>query len=260
MDRLTVRSGFVAAYLSKGGKLGEPINEKALSFATGLIERTQPRGDVKDLSAFQKGSELTKLLTMFMNQPNQYFNVQYANIRAYNQGRIGKKQLARTLFYSWIVPAIAFETISRGGTPDEEDIISAVVTSPLRNIFFLSSIVESMRTGFDFQASPIENIPSEMVREAKNFQRGEVGKALYGLAFLMAQAKGLPITQLERSVSGIGDVLSGKTKDWRRLIWSNWALRENNNAGGMQIENFGKDEDYDDFIQDLTGETFEEEK
>jgi len=213
MDRLTVRSGFVAAYKAKGGKLGEPINDKALEFATGLIERTQPRGDVKDLSAFQKGSELTKLLTMFMNQPNQYFNVQYANIRAYNQGRIGKGQLARTMFYSWIVPSIAFETISKGGTPDEDDIISAVVSAPLRNIFFVSSMVEAMRTGFDFQASPIENIPSQMVREAQNFQRGEVGKALYGLGFLMAQAKGLPVTQLERSVSGVNDILNGTTDD-----------------------------------------------
>lgn len=260
MDRLTVRSGFVAAYLSKGGKLGEPINEKALSFATGLIERTQPRGDIKDLSAFQKGSELTKLLTMFMNQPNQYFNVMYANINAYNQGRIGRRQLARSLFYSWIVPSIVFETIARGGTPDEEDIMSAILTAPLRNIFFLSSIVESMRTGFDFRASPVESIAADMIREAQNFNRGEVGRALYGLAFLMAKAKGLPVTQLERSVIGVSDILSGKTKDWRRLIWSDWALRNNNNAGGMQIENFGKDEDYDKFIQDLTGETFEEEK
>lgn len=258
MDRLTVRSGFVVAYTSKGGKLGEPINEKALSFATGLIERTQPRGDIKDLSAFQKGSELTKLLTMFMNQPNQYFNVMYANINAYNQGRIGRKQLARSLFYSWIVPSIVFETISRGGTPDEEDITSAVLTAPLRNLFFLSAIVESMRTGFDFKASPVESIPADMIREAKNFNRGEVGKALYGLAFLMSKAKGLPVTQLERSVSGVADVLSGKTKDWRRLIWSDWALRNNNNAGGFQIENFGEDEDYDKFIQDLTGKAFEE--
>jgi len=260
MDRLTVRAGFVAAYKSKGGKLGEPINEKALSFATGIIERTQPRGDIKDLSAFQKGDEMTKLLTMFMNQPNQYFNVMYANINAYNQGRIGRKQLARALFYSWIIPSIVFETIARGGTPDEDDITSAVLTAPFRNIFFLSSIVESMRTGFDFRASPVESIPADMIREAKNFNRGEVAKALYGLAFLMAKAKGLPVTQLERSVSGINDVLSGKTKDWRRLIWSDWALRNNNNAGGIQIQNFGKDEDYDDFIQDLTGKTFEEEK
>lgn len=239
MDRLTVRSGFVAAYKSKGGKLGEPINEEALSFATGIIERTQPRGDIKDLSAFQKGSELTKLLTMFMNQPNQYINVQYANIRAYNQGRIGKKQLSRTLFYSWIVPAVAFEWISRGGNADEEDIMNAVLTAPLRNVFFLSAIVESMRTGFDFQASPIENIPKEMTEEAKNFQRGEVGKALYNLAFLTALAKGLPITQLERTVTGVNDVLSGKTKDWRRLIWSDWALRENDNAGGISTKGVG---------------------
>ena len=239
MDRLTVRSGFVAAYLAKGGKLGEPINEQALSFATGIIERTQPRGDIKDLSAFQKGSELTKLLTMFMNQPNQYFNIQYANIRAYNQGRIGKKQLARTLFYSWIVPAVAFEWISRGGNADEEDIMNAVLTAPLRNVFFLSAIVESMRTGFDFQASPIENIPKEMAEEAKNFQRGEVGKALYNLAFLTALAKGLPITQLERTVIGVNDVLSGKTKDWRRLIWSDWALRENDNAAGISQKGVG---------------------
>ena len=260
MDRLTVRSGFVAAYKAKGGKLGEPINEKALSFATGLIERTQPRGDIKDLSAFQKGSELTKLLTMFMNQPNQYFNVMYANINAYNQGRIGRKQLARSLFYSWIVPSIVFETISRGGTPDEDDIISAVTTAPLRNIFFLSSIVESMRTGFDFKASPVESIPADMIREAQNFNRGEVAKGLYGLAFLTAKAKGLPVTQLERSVEGTADILSGKTDDWRRLIWSDWALRENNNAGGMQIQNFGADENYDKFIQERTAKTFAEQE
>ena len=260
MDGFTVRLGFVAAYKADGGKLGEPVNKKALSFALGLIERTQPRGDIKDLAAFQTGSEMNKLLTMFQNQRNQYYNIIYANMRAYSKGRIGRGQLARAMVYAWLVPTLLFETISAGFTPDDEDLWSAVLTAPFGNIFILGGIVDAARTGYDHSISPVDGLVDDIAKELGNLKRGEIMRGLLGLAFLTGQAKGLPLNQLRRTVTGLDDLYSGKTKDWRRAIWSQGMLKDPNNAGGMQIEEWKPDETFEDFLKKLGVVTVGEEK
>lgn len=233
MDGWTVRAGFVMAYLSRvppGWKLGDPYNAEAGSYALGLIERTQPRGDIKDLSSFQKGSELNKLVTMFMNQPNQYYNIIYSNLRSYSNGRIGRGQLAQALVYGWVVPTVAFGAMSKGFTPSEEEITSLLLSTPARNVFVMGNMIDAVRTSFDFQASPIEGLVDEMVHELRHLKQGEVARSLFNISLLVSQASGVPVNQLERTTKGIYNIATGETTDIREAIWSKYALKSDDKA------------------------------
>tara|TARA_R110002020_G_scaffold220785_2_gene428743 strand:+ start:10188 stop:18932 length:8745 start_codon:yes stop_codon:yes gene_type:complete len=235
MDGWTVRSGFVMAYLSRvpdGWKIGDPYNAEAGSYALGLIERTQPRGDVKDLAAFQKGSEMQKLVTMFMNQPNQYYNIIYSNLRSYSNGRIGRGQLAQSLVYGWVVPTIAFGAMSKGFTISEEEITNLLFSTPARNVFVLGGIIDAIRTSYDFQASPIEGLVDEVVYELRHLKQGEVARSLFNVALLASQASGVPVNQLERTTKGIYNLATRETTDIREAIWSKSALETDDKVDG----------------------------
>ena len=226
MDRLTVRSGATAMYLARGGTLKGEINMKAMEKTLGVVRRTQPTGDIKDLSSLQRGGALEKLGTMFMNQLNKYYNVLYHNVRAYSKGRVGKGQLARTILYAWIVPQIAFEFITSGGTADEEDYLKAIAFGPFKYLLFVGTIFNAIQSGFDYQFSAIEDMPNELVRSGREILQGDILEGLFGAGEIVLEYKGYPVNQPKRTISGIYDLVTGETDDWRRLIWSEWALKE----------------------------------
>jgi len=222
-DKLTVRSGATAAYIEfrrQGFSEKEAINK-----TLGVVRRTQPTGDIKDLAGLQRGGAFEKLMTMFMNQPNKYYNIIYGNIRAYKQGRITKGQLSRALLYSWIVPGILFEFISSGGSGDPEDYITATLLGPFRYMLLVGTIIEAARTGFDYEFSPINTIPKKITQATRDLLQGEILEGLLNLGEVGLNVVGVPTNQPVRTVTGAADILTGKTSDWRRLIWSEWSLK-----------------------------------
>ncbi len=221
-DKLTVRSGATAVY--KRAIKDGLSEEQAISKTIGVVRRTQITGDIKDLSAMQSGGALEKLLTMFQNQPNKYYNILYQNLRGYAIGRVGKVQLGRALLYSWVIPAIAYEEFSKGGTASLEDNLKAVLTGPFIDILVAGNIFSSIKSGFNYSASPIETLPNEFISSMKNLNKGEILKSFSDIVKIGAQVKGLPVNQPIRTYKGLQDITSGKTNDWRRLIWSKYAL------------------------------------
>jgi hypothetical protein len=225
MDKMTVRSGATATYLANGGALNV-LDEKAMAETLRVVRMTQPTGDVKDLASLQRGGAFEKLATMFMNQPNKYYNLIYASTRAYSKGRIGKGQLARTLFYAWIVPSIVFEWMTTAGKADTEDYLTASVLGPARYALLVGNLIEAARTGFDYEFSPIASVGNDIKSSAGKLMQGEILEGMWKLAEVTAETKGIPVNQPKRSLEGLYDMVMGKTDDWRRLIWSKYTLKD----------------------------------
>lgn len=238
-DRLTTRSGATAMY-KKSLKEGL-TKEQALEKTLGVVRRTQPTGDIKDLSALQSGGPLEKLMTMFMNQPNKYYNILTNNLRAYSKGRVGKAQLGRAILYAWVVPSIVFEEASKGGKATKEDLVKSTILGPLNDVLILGNLFQGIRSGFDYSASPIEGLAKDFSNSMVKLSKGEMLKSMYDLTKIAAQTKGIPTSQPERTIKGLMDITSGNSTDWRRLIWSKYALGENRrNVAESYLKKFSK--------------------
>ena len=230
MDRMTVRGGATAVYKANGGTLGA-FSAEALAKTLGVVKRTQPSGLPENLASLQRGSELAKLMTMFQNQPNRYFNIIYHNIRARAKDRTSTGHLARSLLYAWIVPALVFEFMSKGGKSDLESYAKAVGLGPFSFLLAVGNIFQAIRDGFSYDMSPVATIPNDIVRIGQDLMQGEVLDAMFQTAETGALSAGLPVNQPKRTITGLYDLLTGKTDDWRRLIWSKYMLKEKAKKG-----------------------------
>jgi len=223
-DKLTVRSGATAVYL-KAIKDGLSEDE-AIKKTIGVVRRTQITGDIKDLVGFQSGGALEKLLTMFQNQPNKYYNIIYQNIRAYAKGRNTKMGLARALLYAWIIPTFLYEEFSTGGKAKPKDLLLSEILGPANYVLILGNLIQSAKSGFSYSASPIEDIAKNLTDSMKDIIKGDILKSMETLGELALKTQGVPVNQPKRTYKGIQDMITGKTSDWRRLIWSKYSLNE----------------------------------
>ena len=129
------------------------------------------------------------------------------------------------------------------------DYLKAVLLGPLRYTLIFGNIVESAKSGFDYKASPIEEIPNKLSRGIKEVLQGDILDSLWNFAQVGSMMEGLPINQPKRTFTGLNDLMSGKTDDWRRLIWSKYSLGYMKKKKGNEVENFidkelSKDEEY----------------
>jgi hypothetical protein len=95
--------------------------EMAVRYADGVIRETQGSGDVVNMAAIQRGTELQKLLTQFYSYFSVYANKQIEAVqRAKRRGEYG--QLVSFAIYWWFVPALASELLAgRGPSGDDPD-------------------------------------------------------------------------------------------------------------------------------------------
>ena len=225
MDKTTVLIVAVSKYTAEGGTLTGLVNKKALSETMGLIRRTQPSGLTKDLSLIQQENWASKLLTMFMNQPTKYLNNIYGAARAVSKGREGSGiAFSRALIYSWVVPSVAYTFISSGGTADEEDYIVGLITAPFSYMLLISSLANAVKYGFDFKATPIEDLLGDIPTSINKLEKGEFEESGVLMLETYLKFKGVAINQMERTYTGVKRLQQGKG-DWRDLIWSDWALK-----------------------------------
>ena len=214
--------------------------EAAVYFADKLAMRTQPMGDVEHLPDFFTSGPIERLLSTFMNQPNNNLNFWAHDIIGMRRaGKIDNKMVAYRALMSSILPAMMFGAISRGGLPDDwKDVPFDMTVYTLGSVFLVGRTVVDAMLGFAGGKTAVEDIiPANFGKamqagiKAAGAEGGEERKkhlkkvGLY-TAKTAGALTGLLPNQAIRSVMGAHALMTGKTDDLLRLIYSDWSLTQ----------------------------------
>ncbi len=232
MDRHTTVLAWRSLYdVATDRKMSE---EQAVAFADDGISKTQPMGNARDLPDFFRGGPLQKLLTTFQNQVNQNYNFwTHDIIGELKAGKISKRTAAHRVAFSYVIPALLFGMIGRGGPPkDWKDVAKDLALYPLGSLFLVGRVVYNAAQGFAGGGTSVAEIGiSEFEKTIAAGFRGDVGKVVkHGIKATGALTGRIP-AQLIRTAEGAYDLAQNETDDWRRLIYSEWAITRGDKGG-----------------------------
>jgi hypothetical protein len=209
-------------------------DDQAVAFADEGISKTQPMGNARDLPDFFRGGPLTKLLTTFQNQINQNYNFWTHDIAGeLKAGKISKKTAGYRVMFSSVIPALLFGMVGRGGPPEDwGDAATDLALYPLGAPFLVGRLITNIAKGFGSGATSIAEIaPTEFGKMVSSAYRGDTrGFVIHGTKFAGSASGRMP-AQAIRAAEGAYDLSQNETDDWRRLIYSEWALSQGNKGG-----------------------------
>jgi hypothetical protein len=212
--------------------------EQAVAFADDGISKTQPMGNARDLPDFFRGGPLEKLFSTFQNQVNQNYNFWTHDIVGeLKAGKISKKIAAHRVMFSYVMPALLFGMIGRGGPPEDwGDVAKDLALYPLGALFLVGRVVYNATQGFAGGSTSVAEIGiSELEKTIAAGFRGDVGKVVkHGIKATGALTGRIP-AQAIRSAEGAYDLAQNETDDWRRLIYSEWALTRGDKGAATPV-------------------------
>lgn len=205
--------------------------QQAINYADKWIGRTQPMANAKDLPDFFRAGTIEKLLTTFQNQINNNGNFyMYDILGAKKAGQISWPMVGYRLMFSYILPAMMFGMIGRAGPPRTlAQVIIDLVTYPIAPLVFINRVFDRIIKGWG-QTETVAEIGLEaFVRFGKEIRKGRKAsprKIIKYAAQTIGGITGYIPAQAIRTTEGAMDLISGETKDLRRLIYSEWALKQ----------------------------------
>jgi hypothetical protein len=201
--------------------------EQAAAFADDGISKTQPMGNARDLPDFFRGGPLQKLLTTFQNQVNQNYNFWTHDIAGeLKAGKISKKTAAYRVMFSHVIPALLFGMVGRGGPPESwKDVGKDLALYPLGSLFLVGRVIYNAAQGFAGGGTSVAEIGVTELEKtvAAGFEGDVAGVVKHGIKATGALTGRIP-AQAIRTAEGAYDLSQNETDDWRRLIYSEWAL------------------------------------
>lgn len=233
-DRNTVLAAAMGTYLkvTSTGKLvdGTRIPNNDLErFAKLEVDRvsrkTQPYVSAKDLPGWHRGSTISLMFTLFQNMSNKVVNyVDYDIVGKLRYGTITPVTAAQRLLFAVILPALLLGMIARGRFPSIKEALLDVARFPLHGMFLIGSMVNTIVDDYGEWSTPVLLGPQALIETGKAIKRGEwVQAGKFGLQ-TTAYALGVPYNQPYRTYKGLRALMNDETDDWRRLIWSDYAL------------------------------------
>lgn len=159
-DIVPVITGGYAAYRYKYEQVlaetGDAVQAErdAVEYFEMVTERAQQAGDVKDLSFYQSGGSVARMLSMFKTAPRQYYSNVYESMLDWKAGKEGAgSEFARRLFIGQVVLPIFFQIAgdlvrNTFREPDEReldplDYLRAIAVGPLNGLFVFGGILEA---------------------------------------------------------------------------------------------------------------------
>ena len=159
-DKFATMQGAWAVYQA-GLKRG--MNDAdAIALAEDVTNRTQPSAELSTLAVGMQQGSLMKLLTMFMTQPNKYFQMIANNARAIRYGHGSPVEAMKNIFMAWVVLPMIFQLISDAFKWRTKRQLQTIILGPLNNLLVYGKFAQFM-TGwafdqaFGFQMSPTES-------------------------------------------------------------------------------------------------------
>jgi hypothetical protein len=189
---------------------------------------------------FRSKSIGARMLVTFNTEMAPLFNI-YKNeiIRAKYRGEIGWGMTSYKILMGHVLPATLMGIISRGRLPKNwkeiaTDLIFYAVSPTLFLANFVQQAITGVRTGMVAFAGwdALIAFGQKVVRlgdweELSEEQRHILLRALvHNATKTIGGFTGLISTQHIRSIEGLFDLITRKTSDWRRLVWSEPALKE----------------------------------
>lgn len=226
MDRHTRVVAWKSLYDTGMGKFNN--EQKAISYADKWVARTQPMASMKDLPHFFRGGTFEKLLTTFQNQVNNNANFYiYDILGAKKAGEISLTEAGHRVMFSYVLPAVLFGMIGRGGPPrDIKDVIVDLVTYPIAGVVVLGRWITAMIRGWGNSSTIAEAGPEELGKLVGAVKRGDIFDIIKFATTTIGALTGRIPAQAVRTAEGAMDLARGTTEDPRRLIWSEWALSQ----------------------------------
>jgi len=237
MDKWTVIGVWKGTYdrvMTTGKTIdGDRIENKnlervAIAEADRVVRKTQPAATAKDLPGFHRGGTLAKLFTMFQNQTNKNLNYFDYDIKYKLQmGKITPGKAAYKVLFSYVLPAMMLGMVARGRFPkSKEELIKDMVKYPLAGAFLVGSTINYLMDGYDDFTIPVTTGPKTGYKSLQAMSQGKWEKGLEYGAQSLATITGIPYNQLSRSWKGAMALMNNETDDWRRLVWSEYALEQ----------------------------------
>jgi hypothetical protein len=199
----------------------------AIEFADKGVSRTQAMGDVEYLPGFFRGGTIEKLITTFMNEPNNALNFWGHDIAgALKAGKITKSMAAYKILFSLVIPALVFGLLRRARLPETwGEAMFDQAALPISAHLFLGDIAMASVMGFSGARTGVEDIAlSEAGKAIQSISKGSFKAGVWHGAKAAGAVTGKIPAQAFRTAEGIKDIATGETKDLRRLIYSKWSL------------------------------------
>jgi hypothetical protein len=204
---------------------------KAVENADMVVRRTQPVASPKDLSSMQRGgekrSEMMKLFTMFFTFFSVFQNRLQEVVSRHKLGNINTLEAAASFFWIMILPAMMSSIIAERKWPWEigpREYAKGIASYALAAFPFIRDLFNPMITGFEYTMTPVEGGLEAISKLAPVI----VGKDTPGKGRRVAKqiskvagyTVGLPSSQINITMEGILDLMSGETDDPWRLLFS----------------------------------------
>jgi hypothetical protein len=205
------------------------LERVAIAEADRVVRKTQPAATAKDLPTFHRGGPLAKLFTMFQNQTNKNLNYFDYEIRYKLQtGKITPQKAAYKVLFSYVLPAMMLGMVARGRFPrSKEDIAKDLIKYPLSGAFLIGGMMNWLIDGYSTDyGTPVSIGPTAGLKGVRAFTKGDWENGTRLGIQATATMTGIPYNQLYRSWKGTLALMNNETDDWRRLVWSEYALEQ----------------------------------
>ena len=226
MDMAVAYPTWTAAY-NKGMKdFGD--EGRSIEFADSIIRTSQGAGLVKDLAGIQRGSELSKWVSMFYTFFNAFHQMMSDAWLKFKFDRTAHNfaDLARAWWWMVMMPVLSEHIIKERDLPSPGDYIASVVQMRLTAYPVVRDMTGAILTDYDYQFAPAARAGEVLSRTAKEAlkvvtpgEEAEFDKLLkYGLESA-GYLVGLPTSQAVVTMQGLMDLMSGETADPTRMMF-----------------------------------------
>jgi len=214
-DLATTAPAWWSAY-NLGMKKFNWNQERAVEYADKIVRTTQASGLQKDLPWVLRGSNFKKSFAMFYTYFSSTFNEAARDVRARGAGEISTPQLMRTFMWLFLVPTVVETLIKKREDFTTEEAAKNLIANIATTIPYLGPLINAATSGFDYQASPVFELPKEILWAMKS---KEPAKKLKHTVMAMGYLTGFPARQAVLTAQYLADVLSGRSYDPTDLIY-----------------------------------------
>ena len=251
-DQLAIAVGGWAVYkhaLKQGKTEAEAI--RAFEKST---QAAQQSSDISQQSYWQRASSVTKLFTMYMSTPNQYYRKEVMATTNALHGRVSVKDAAKTIaIYHFILPQI-FQAVADLGW-DEDKQKRAAILGSFNGVFIAGDILEGLITNIinltkdvgEYKMKEYGNeLPiygyydktKKIIKEISKMKDGDISfeqvmEAIKKLAGAASVATGIPMETIidvpDRTVKALKDPEKDfYEKLYTMLGFSEWTIDQRN--------------------------------
>lgn len=194
---------------------------EAIAYADSIVRMSQSAGTVANLARIQRGGQVQRAFVMFYSFFNVLYNQGARRISQAKRGEISKQQMAASMMYLWIVPALLGELVAGRG-PDEDDeewakwAATQGILYPAGTMVGMRDVVSGVLTPYGYDASPAYDafeqsaraarIPLKLLDEDQDVTRGDVKAAFMATGYWAA----LPSRQAWITGEYLYDIATGE--------------------------------------------------